>query len=81
MNQSIRRLYRSRDDRWIAGVCGGIAEYSRIDPTVVRLALVAVSMFTALLPGILAYLAAWVVMPEEPSHAPASARPVQDNGA
>ena len=61
---SPRRLYRSRDERMIAGVCGGLASYLGVDPTVVRLLTVA----SLLLPGpqILAYLLAWVLIPEEP---------------
>lgn len=59
-----RRLYRSRRQRMIAGVCGGIADYFGWDPTVVRLAFA----LSILLPGpqILAYLAAWILVPEEP---------------
>lgn len=59
-----KRLYRSRSERMIGGVCGGIAQYFGIDPTLVRiLTLVAVFMAGS---GFLAYLVAWVVVPEEP---------------
>lgn len=59
-----RRLYRSRSNRMIAGVCGGIAEYFGWDPTVVRV----VTVLTILLPGpqFLAYIIAWVLIPEQP---------------
>lgn len=59
-----KRLYRSRDDRKIAGVCGGLARYLGVDPTVVRL----IALATILLPGpsVIAYLIAWIVIPEEP---------------
>lgn len=58
-----RKLVRSRDDRWIAGVCGGIGEYAGIDANLVRLLAVIGGVFSA---GtlIIAYLVAWVVMPE-----------------
>ena len=58
-------LYRPRNERVIAGVCAGIARRFGIDPTIVRILFVA----SFLLPGpqILIYLAAWVLMPEEPS--------------
>ena len=58
-----KRLTRSREDRWLAGVCGGIGEYAGIDPNVVRLLAVIGGVFSA---GTLlvAYLIAWVVMPE-----------------
>lgn len=64
MATSPKRLYRSRNDRMLAGVCGGIADYLGADPTVVRI----VTVVVALLPGpaILAYLAAWLLVPEEP---------------
>jgi len=57
-------LQRSRDDRIIAGVCGGIAEWLGWDPTLVRLLFVLVSIFSAAFPGILVYLVLWIVMPE-----------------
>src|SRR5579884_2990910 len=58
-----KRLYRSRQDRMIAGVCGGLAQYFNVDPVVVRL------IFLILLfggPGILAYLILAIVVPERP---------------
>jgi phage shock protein PspC (stress-responsive transcriptional regulator) len=59
-----RRLVRSRDDRWLSGVCGGIADYVGVDANLVRLLVVlgTVLGFGSLL---VAYLAAWVLMPEE----------------
>jgi phage shock protein C len=59
-----RKLYRSRSDRMLGGVCGGLAAYLNMDVTVVRLIAVA----TILLPGpsIIAYLLAWIIVPEEP---------------
>lgn len=59
-----KRLYRSRTDRKLGGVCAGIADYYGMDPTVVRLIAVA----TILLPGpsIIAYIAAWIIVPEQP---------------
>ena len=59
-----KRLVRSRDDRWIAGVCGGVAQYFGIDANLVRLIVV---LGTILGFGSLAvaYIVAWVLMPEE----------------
>ena len=59
-----KRLYRSRNDRLLAGVCGGIAEYFGWDPTAVRL----VFIVSCLLPGpqLVAYLAAWILIPPAP---------------
>ncbi|MHB0870058.1 MAG: PspC domain-containing protein [Chloroflexota bacterium] len=61
----MRRLYRSRDHRMIAGVCGGIAEYFDIDPTVVRLIWVLLTLITGLVPGVLLYFIFWAVIPPE----------------
>ena len=60
-----RRLYRSRRDRVIAGVCGGIAEQMQVDPTLVRVAAVALALITH---GglVIAYVVMAFVVPEEP---------------
>lgn len=62
-----RRLYRSRKEKVIAGVCGGIAEYFRIDPVIPRLVWVFLALGYGL--GILAYLVCWVVIPQAPESA------------
>ncbi len=60
---SMKRLYRSEKNRMIAGVCGGIAEYFDIDPTLVRLGFVALSfMFGG---GVLVYILAAIIIPKE----------------
>ena len=59
-----KKLYRSTTDKKLCGVCGGIAEYVNIDPTVVRLLWVLVSVFGG--GGILAYIIAALVIPEKP---------------
>ncbi len=58
-----KRLYRPRDGRVVAGVCAGLATYFGVDPTLVRLAFALVTVFGGL--GVLIYLCAWVVIPEE----------------
>lgn len=65
MNEKVKRLYRSKKNRVIAGVCGGIGEYFNMDPTIIRLIWVLVAIFTAFLPGIVAYLLAWAIIPEK----------------
>ncbi|MET0821469.1 MAG: PspC domain-containing protein [Aeromicrobium sp.] len=62
-----KQLTRSRDDRWIAGVCGGIADYTGVDATIVRLVLVVCTILGA---GslVLGYLVAWVLMPQRDRH-------------
>jgi len=60
----MKRLYRSRTHRIIAGVCGGIADYTNIDPAIVRLLWLLVSLFWGA--GIIAYIIAVIIIPEEP---------------
>lgn len=55
-----KKLYRSSANRMISGVCGGIAEYLNVDPTVIRLLWVMFSIFGV---GILVYIAAAIIMP------------------
>jgi len=59
----MKRLYRSKKSRMIAGICGGIGEYFDIDPTLVRIIYVIVSVFSIAFPGILVYLILWVIIP------------------
>lgn len=62
--QQPKRLVRSRDDRWISGVCGGVAQYLGVDANLVRLIVVLGTIFGfgSLL---VAYVVAWILMPEE----------------
>lgn len=62
-----KRLYRSRKDSTIGGVCGGIGEYFGIDPTFVRI--ITVLLFFADGIGFLAYIIAWIIVPQEPLEA------------
>jgi phage shock protein PspC (stress-responsive transcriptional regulator) len=55
---------RSVRDRWIAGVCGGVAACTGLDPTLVRVLAVLLAVFGHLV-GLIAYLAAWALVPEE----------------
>lgn len=58
-----KRIYRSAKDRMLGGVCGGIGEYFDVDPTIVRLVAVVFALSGA---GILAYIIAWIIIPEQP---------------
>lgn len=69
-NPSPRRLTRSSKYKMIAGVCGGLAEYFALDPTVVRIAYIVVSILSAAFPGILAYIVLMFVMPPPDTSAP-----------
>lgn len=59
-----KKLYRSKKDQIIGGVCGGIAEYFGIDATLVRLAFVLFALIEGA--GIIAYIIAWIIVPERP---------------
>ncbi len=59
-----KRLYRSRQDKIIGGVCSGIAKYFDIDPTLVRLGFIL--LFFAEGVGLLTYIIAWIIIPDEP---------------
>ncbi len=61
---NIKKLYRSRKERIIAGVCGGLAEYLNIDPTVVRLVWVLFTLAYGI--GVISYLICWAIIPEKP---------------
>ncbi len=59
-----KKLYRSRKDKMVGGIAGGLAEYFEIDPTLVRIAFV-ITLFLGGT-GVLAYIILWIVVPEEP---------------
>jgi phage shock protein PspC (stress-responsive transcriptional regulator) len=73
MTQEIKRLYRSRTETRIAGLCGGMGVYFQVDPVIVRLVCVLGTVATGFAPGIITYLVAWLIVPEEPAPAPAAA--------
>ena len=61
---SEKKLYRSEDDRIIAGICGGIAEFVEVDSTIIRL--ITVILMFVCGSGLLIYLLAWIIIPENP---------------
>lgn len=60
-----KRLYRSGKNKIIAGVFGGLGEYANVDPVLLRLIWVLVTVFTGFVPGIVAYLLAIVIVPKK----------------
>ena len=64
MSSDYKRLYRSREERMISGVCGGIAEYFEMDPTIIRLIFVLLAMAGG--PGLIAYIILAIIIPEKP---------------
>lgn len=64
MSEGVKKLCRSTKNRMLAGVCGGIAEYFELDPTIIRVVFVLFSVFAG--GGILAYIILWLIIPQEP---------------
>jgi phage shock protein C len=71
MSNDVKRLYRSRTDRWLAGICGGIGLYLGLDPTIIRVLFVLFALVIG--GGILLYLLLWIVIPLQPE---SSAEPI-----
>jgi phage shock protein C len=61
-----RKIFRSRTDRMLGGVCGGLGAYFNLDPTLVRLAFVAVTLLGG--SGVLIYIILWLITPQEPGY-------------
>jgi phage shock protein C len=65
-----KRLFRSQARKMLGGICGGLGEYFEIDVTLIRLVFVAISLVTAIIPMVIFYLIAWIIIPiEEPKKA------------
>ncbi len=64
MSEPARRLYRSRD-RVVAGVCGGLGAYFNLDPVLIRVIWACLTLFSAVIGGILVYIIFWIATPEE----------------
>lgn len=60
-----KRLFRSNENRVLAGILGGIGEYFNIDPTVVRLGFVVLALLTAIFPCLIGYIVAYFIIPEQ----------------
>lgn len=60
----MKRLYRSGTERILGGVCAGIGEYAEVDPTIVRLIWVVLTLLSFGV-GLVAYIIAWIIIPEE----------------
>ena len=60
-----KKLYRSKKNRILCGVCGGIGEYLDTDPVIIRLIFLFLLIFTGFVPGVLFYIIACFIMPEK----------------
>ncbi len=72
-----RKIFRSLEDRKIAGICGGLGEYFDIDSTIIRL--LWVTMIFAVGTGALAYILAWIIIPDTPIEKLHATKPVTGN--
>lgn len=66
MRSNIRRLYRSREDAQLAGVCAGLANFLAMDPAFVRVVFMTATFVTGVIPGLLSYAASWIIVEQEP---------------
>jgi len=62
----VQKLYRSRTDQKIAGICGGLGEIYHFDANLIRLGLVFIGLVTQIVPAVVTYLVAWIILSEGP---------------
>ncbi|MGC9363341.1 MAG: PspC domain-containing protein [Fidelibacterota bacterium] len=60
----MKRIYRSKTDVKLAGICGGLGEMFNIDPTIIRLLMIFATIATGVAPLVITYLIGWVIIPE-----------------
>lgn len=72
----VRRVRRSRQDRVIGGVCGGLAQYLQVDPVLLRIAAVALALSGGA--GVVAYIVSWILIPEATGPEPAPSERVEN---
>lgn len=60
-----KKLTRSRDDKWFAGVCGGLEDYTGIDSTLWRIGAVVATILTGVFPTVIAYFIGWILIPKQ----------------
>ena len=73
----MKKLTRSTTDRWLAGVCGGIGEYFEVDPNLIRVIWVILSVLTTFFPGVIIYILLWIILPESGEVRPVDAPPAE----
>jgi phage shock protein C len=76
MSNDVKRLYRSRKERMLGGLCGGLGTYFHIDPTLVRLIVILLTFFFPFM--LLVYLVLWLLIPQEPEAAKPAAEEIID---
>ncbi len=73
------RLYRSSTQRMLGGVCGGLGDYFAVDPTLVRIVYILVTVATGLLPGVALYILLWLIVPSQASAATSVRESLREN--
>ena len=71
MSNDSKKLYRSTDDRWLGGVCGGLGQYFNMDAIIIRIIFIILGLIG--LGGVILYVILWIIIPEQPSGAGAAA--------
>jgi phage shock protein C len=66
MRQDVKRVFRERDEAQLGGVCAGLGTYLGVDPVIVRIVWILVTVFTGFVFGIVAYALAWIIVPRSP---------------
>lgn len=66
----IKKLYRSKKKRFIAGVCGGVSDLLQIDVVIVRVIFIILFLLTGFFPLLIAYIIGWIIIPERPDKSP-----------
>ena len=61
-----KKLYRSKEDKKLSGLCGGLGEFLGIDPTIIRVLVIVAAFFSAFFPALVLYIALSVAVPENP---------------
>lgn len=72
----MKKLTRSRTNRWIAGVCGGVGEYLDIDPNIIRAVYIIFTVLTRFVVGLIIYILLWIIIPEGAASPVVEAPPV-----
>lgn len=65
MDEPIKRLKRSKSDKKIAGICGGLGNYFEVDPVIIRIAFILIAALSAVIPALIAYIIMWFIVPAE----------------
>lgn len=63
----MKRLYRSEKEKMMAGICGGLAEYWEVDPTIIRLGVVFLAIVTGVVPVVVVYILGMMIIPVRPA--------------